>query len=391
MKQLIYSIMILLFLNSCKISNKEFHFNSFVADTHNDVLLRSMIGEDILTELPDSQSDLVKFQKGGMDLEIFSVWVSPYEFKPEDSFEQANKMITHLENLCDQTGGKWSITRNYQEIIYNDQRGVLSCMIGVEGGHAIENKLINLDSLYSRGMRYLSITWNNSTDWATSAKDETLNKDSLAFIGLTGFGKEVIRRCNELGIMVDVSHSGEKTFWDIIHTTTKPIIASHSSAYYLCPHFRNLKDDQLIAIKEIGGVVFVNYYPSYIDSTFREKAKVIRESFQPQIDSLSALYDPDGDEYWYKENQMLLPALQKVAPSVDMIIDHIAYLSMVMGIDHVGLGADWDGVEVMPTGMEDVTNLPVITEKLLARGFSKSDVQKILGGNFKRVFREITN
>jgi len=123
----LYFLPVLLFVNSCNNNSNEFHFKSFVADTHNDVLLRSLIGEDILTELPDSQSDLVKFQKGGMDLEIFSIWVSPYEFKPEESFEQANKMIIRLEDLCDQSGGKWSLTKNYQELIYNDQRGILSC------------------------------------------------------------------------------------------------------------------------------------------------------------------------------------------------------------------------------------------------------------------------
>jgi len=290
MKQCIYSILMLLFLSSCTDSSKEFHFNSFVADAHNDVLLRSMIGQDILSEHPDSQSDLIKFQKGGMDLQIFSIWVSPYEFEKDESYARANNMISQLESLCDQSKGQWAITKSFQDIVFNEQQGILSCMIGVEGGHSIEHNLNNLDSLYHRGMRYLSVTWNNSTDWATSAKDETLHKDSLQFIGLTDFGKDVIRQCNELGIMVDVSHAGEQTFWDIMSITKKPIIASHSSAYYLCPHFRNLKDDQLMAIKENGGVVFVNYYPSYIDSTFSQKAKAVRESYQPQLDSLAALF-----------------------------------------------------------------------------------------------------
>ncbi|MCH7612358.1 MAG: dipeptidase [Candidatus Marinimicrobia bacterium] len=361
-----------------------------MADAHNDVLLRSMIGQDILSEHPDSHSDLIKFQEGGMDLQVFSIWVSPYEYEKNEAFDRANDMITQLEDLCNRSNGQWAIPMNYQDIVYNEQRGILSCLIGVEGGHAIENDLAKLDALYNRGMRYLSVTWNNSNDWATSAKDETEKKDSLAFVGLTDFGKDVIRRCNELGIMVDVSHAGEQTFWDIINVSEKPIIASHSSAYYLCPHFRNLKDEQLFAIKDNGGVVFVNFYPGYIDSTYEKKAKIIKESYQSRLDSLAAVHDSDGDEYWYEENKLLLPALQKVAPSLDVLIDHISYLVLLMGIDHVGLGADWDGVGVMPTGLEDVTKLPAITDKLLKRGLTKKEVQKILGGNFKRVFKEVS-
>ncbi len=389
-KQMICTFTIFLFLSSCTDRNTEFHFKSFVADAHNDVLLRSMIGQDILSEHPDSHSDLIKFQEGGMDLQVFSIWVSPYEYEKNEAFDRANDMITQLEDLCNRSNGQWAIPMNYQDIVYNEQRGILSCLIGVEGGHAIENDLAKLDALYNRGMRYLSVTWNNSNDWATSAKDETEKKDSLAFVGLTDFGKDVIRRCNELGIMVDVSHAGEQTFWDIINVSEKPIIASHSSAYYLCPHFRNLKDEQLFAIKDNGGVVFVNFYPGYIDSTYEKKAKIIKESYQSRLDSLAAVHDSDGDEYWYEENKLLLPALQKFAPSLDVLIDHISYLVLLMGIDHVGLGADWDGVGVMPTGLEDVTKLPAITDKLLKRGLTKKEVQKILGGNFKRVFKEVS-
>jgi membrane dipeptidase len=264
-------------------------------------------------------------------------------------------------------------------------------MIGVEGGHAIENDLEKLNALYDRGTRYLGITWNNSTDWATSAKDETLRGDSLAFNGLTDFGEDVINRCNELGIMIDISHSGEQTFYDIIKTTTKPIIASHSSVYNICPHFRNLKDEQLLAMKENGGVVFVNFYPGYIDSTFEVKAASVKEAFKSQLDSLAKLHDPDGDEYWYKESQIMNADLKKVVPDVDAVIDHIDYIVKLIGVDHVGIGADWDGVGILPRGIEKISKLPDLTKELLERGYSERDVKKILGGNFKRVFKEVTS
>ena len=192
-----------------------------------------MMGQDILTELPESHSDLVKFKKGGVDLQVFSVWVSPSKIDPEEYYNYANAMITQLEYLCSRVPDQWAIPYNYQDIVYNDQHDILSCMIGVEGGHVIENDLSKLDALYDRGMRYLSLTWNNSTNWATSAKDETEKGDSLMFAGLTNFGQQVVRRCNDLGVMIDISHAGEQTFWDVLEITTKPIIASHSSVYTL--------------------------------------------------------------------------------------------------------------------------------------------------------------
>ena len=367
------------------------HQQAFVADTHNDVLMRSMMGRNILTELPESHSDLVKFKKGGVDLQVFSVWVSPSEIDPEEYYNYANAIITQLEYLCSRVPDQWAIPYNYQDIVYNDQHDILSCMIGVEGGHVIENDLSKLDALYDRGMRYLSLTWNNSTNWATSAKDETEKGDSLMFAGLTNFGQQVVRRCNDLGVMIDISHAGEQTFWDVLEITTKPIIASHSSVYTLCPHFRNLKDEQLLALEKNNGVVFVNFYPAYIDSTFSKKGKKIRQDFQPQLDSLAGIFEPESNELWYAENAFLEPSLSAAAPDLDDVIDHIDYIADLIGVDHVGLGADWDGVEVLPVGIENIAKLPSLTKKLIERGYSQRDIRKILGGNFKRVFKDVNH
>jgi len=367
------------------------HQQAFVADTHNDVLMRSMMGRNILTELPESHSDLVKFKNGGVDLQVFSVWVSPSKIDPEEYYNYANAMITQLEYLCSRVPDQWAIPYNYQDIVYNDQHDILSCMIGVEGGHVIENDLSKLNALYDRGMRYLSLTWNNSTKWATSAKDETEKGDSLMLAGLTNFGQKVVRRCNDLGVIIDISHAGEQTFWDVLEITTKPIIASHSSVYTLCPHFRNLKDEQLLALEKNNGVVFVNFYPAYIDSTFSGKGKKIRQEFQPQLDSLASLYEPESNELWYAENALLEPSLSSVAPNLDDVIDHIDYIADLIGVDHVGLGADWDGVEVLPVGIENIAKLPSLTKKLIERGYSQRDIRKILGGNFKRVFKDVNH
>lgn len=382
---IIFSIII----TSCGKNGNQIHEDAFIADMHNDVLLRSLTGRDILTDLPESHSDLPKFNQGGLDLQVFSIWVSPTEFKGK-YFERANSMIDRLEYLCSRVPDKWSIPYDYQDIVYNEQKGILSCMIGVEGGHAIENDIDKLNTLHKRGMRYLGITWNNSTDWATSAKDENENKDSLSFIGLTEFGRDVIRRCNELGVMVDVSHAGEKTFSDILEITSKPIIASHSSVYDLCPHFRNLKDYQLKAIKYNGGVVFINFYPGYIDSTFNKKDIALRKEQKPMLDSLDRVYGADFVQTFYKTGELLKPFYKDIVPDLDDVIDHIDYVVELIGVDHVGIGADWDGVEVLPNDIEHIGKMPAITEKLLSRGYSERDIKKILGGNFKRVYKEVT-
>tara|TARA_X000000950_G_scaffold200139_1_gene240983 strand:+ start:4324 stop:5499 length:1176 start_codon:yes stop_codon:yes gene_type:complete len=375
-------------LTSCESEISDFHRKSFIADTHNDVLLRSMTGKNILSSLEESHSDLEKFEKGGVDLQVFSIWVSPSEFQGE-YFDRANNMITHLEYLCSRVPRKWSIPYNYQDIIYNEQRDTLSCMIGVEGGHAIENDLLKLEKLYDRGMRYLGVTWNNSNDWATSAKDESLKRDSLEFIGLSEFGKEVIRKCNDLGIMIDISHAGYQTVKDILKISNKPIIASHSSVYNICPHFRNLKDDQMYAIKKNGGVIFINFYPAYIDSTFAGKEGKMKKFQKPLIDSVNAIYGENTDVGWYKVSEELAPHYRSIVPDLDDVVDHIDYVKNLIGIDQVGIGGDWDGVEVLPKNIEHIGKLPALTKVLIDRGYTKKEIRKILGENFKRVFKEV--
>ena len=373
---------------SCELDISDFHKKSFIADTHNDVLLRSMTGKNILSNLSESHSDFEKFDEGGVDLQVFSIWVSPTEFEGE-YFDRANNMITHLEYLCSRVPRKWSIPFTYQDIIYNEQRNILSCMIGLEGGHAIENDLLKLEKLYDRGMRYLGVTWNNSNDWATSAKDETQKRDSLEFIGLSEFGKEVIRKCNDLGIMIDISHAGDQTVKDILQISIKPIIASHSSVYNICPHYRNLKDDQMYAIKKNGGVIFINFYPGYIDPTFVEKEEKMKKFQKPLIDSVNAIYGENTDEGWYKVSEELAPHYQSIVPDLDDVVDHIDYVKNLIGIDHVGIGGDWDGVEVLPKNIDHIGKLPALTKVLIDRGYTKKEIRKILGENFKRVFKEV--
>lgn len=383
-------LLILVFSLSCSDSGRrEVHFNAFVADTHNDVLMRVMRDEDISIRTKKGHSDIVRLLEGGMDLQVFSIWVNPSVYVPDHAYDYARFMIEKLYEIQAKVPHKMEIVKTFADLERVEKTGKLGAAIGVEGGHCIENSLENLKLLHEQGMCYLSLTWNNSTDWATSAYDETERGDSLSFKGLTDFGREVVERCNELGVMVDISHAGEETFWDVIETSSKPIIASHSSAYSLCPHFRNLKDDQLKAIGANGGVVFVNFNPGFIDSSYWSRKKEVEERFKTELGVLKIRYDPNSIDYWYAYQDLLVPHLLKVAPSVNKLVDHIDYIVKLIGVDHVGLGSDFDGIDHLPKGMKDCTELPVITEKLMKRGYTVAEVTKILGGNFKRVFKEV--
>lgn len=373
---------------SCDRSTHDIHLESFVADTHNDVLLRAMEGQNVLKYHPESHSDLEKFKLGGVDLQVFSIWVSPDE-KEKKYFENANDMINKLDFLISRVPKDWGLVKSYQDITYNSRKNKMSCVIGVEGGHIIGRDISKLEALHDRGMRYLGLTWNNSNHIASSAKDETFNRNSLSNIGLSNFGSEVIQKCNDLGVIIDVSHAGEQAFWDVVDQSQEPIIASHSSVYALCPHYRNLKDDQIKAIAKTGGAVFINFYPGYIDSTFQQKAEIINMKYEVELDILAEKYDPLSNQYWFEEMKLLKHEKARIAPSINDVIKHISYIVDLVGVDYVGIGSDYDGVEIMPTGLENVSKLPFLTKKLIEHGYTIREVRKILGGNFKRIFKEV--
>ena len=366
----------------------KFHYDAIVADTHNDVLLRAMEGEDISVETRVGHSDLARLKKGGVDIQVFAVWVDPIAFEKKP-FKRAKDMIDTLYSIARRNSDKIAVVRNSAEIEKALAEGKICAVIGVEGGHAIENSIEKLEELYKLGVRYLGLTWNNSTDWASSAFDETTNPDKVKVAGLSDFGKKVVEKMNELGMIVDVSHLGEKAFWDVVKVTKKPIIASHSSVYKLCPHYRNLKDEQIKAIAQTGGVVFVNFYAEYIDSTFNTKRKKLEEKYKSQFDSIRVLYEHDQNAYRRARRQLMQKIAEELRPPLDVLIDHIDYIAKLVGVDHVGIGSDFDGISITPLEMDDVTFLPNITKKLLERGYSTDDVKKILGGNFLRVFKQV--
>jgi membrane dipeptidase len=365
--------------------HKQLHRQAVVIDTHNDVLLRAMEGEDLSVRTTKGHSDFVRLKEGGVDIQFFSVWCGS-EYGSGTAFSRANAMIDSLESAVQRSNGNVSFAKSYTDIERQLKKGRLVALIGVEGGHMIEDSMKHLEALAARGMNYLTLTWNNSTSWATSAADETERGDSLAFKGLTDNGKKIVARMNELGVMVDLSHVGERTFWDALAVVNKPVLVSHSSVYALCPSRRNLKDDQIIAVAKNHGVMCINFYSGFLDSTFHRKVDGIRKANQALVDSITK----SQSDRWKTEmliDSVLSPQYMEIRPPLSLLIDHIDYVARLAGVDHVGIGSDFDGVESLPKGMDDVTALPNITAELRKRGYTDRDIRKILGGNVLRVMK----
>lgn len=388
MSVLFHPLLLLLSLVSPQTKDyKKIHSEATVIDTHNDALMSVMAGENIEQKRKTGHSDLVRFRDGGYDGQFFSVWVDPKWISKDSAYIYANMMIDSLDAICKRNPSLIMKVTNGPEFDAALRAGELAAMIGIEGAHPLENSIDKLLHFYKRGARYLGITWNNSVDWATSARDESTKNPTQK--GLTEFGRRIIRVMDSLGMLIDVSHSGEQTFWDILKVTKNPIIASHSSVYRLCPHYRNLKDDQIKAIAKSGGVVMINFYPAFIDSTFNKKKEMLLVKYQKELAAIEKKFCSDTTGYFIPRNKFLQSKNREVVPGVKRVADHIQYVTKLVGIDYVGLGADYDGITSTPLGLEDVSKLPNLTHELLARGYSETDVKKILGGNFLRVFKQV--
>jgi membrane dipeptidase len=342
---------------------------------------------DISERSDYGQVDLVRLKEGGMDAQIFAVWPNPGIYMPDRMYSHSIYMIDLLEDILEKNENKISLARSPQDIIRINNNDKIAILIGVEGGTAIEDNLEKLENLYNRGVRYLGLTWNDSPSWATSAKDE-VKGDINTPAGLTAFGIDVVKRMNRLGMIVDLSHSGEQTFYDVIRVSEDPVIASHSCVYSLCNHYRNLKDDQIRALAENGGVVFINFYPGYLDKDFDLKYSALRKASAQSLDSLKQIYK-NPLEYRKHRNLFFRQKTTQFRPAITDLVNHMDYIVNLVGDDFVGLGSDFDGISILPKGIDDISDMPLITRELVNRGYSEESIRKILGGNFMRVFREV--
>ncbi|GGK68346.1 dipeptidase [Rufibacter glacialis] len=374
------------FLFSCSSSYQTIHQKAVLVDTHNDVLSQVIFeGLSVEQDLTGkAHTDLQRMKEGGLDVQVFAVF-SDETYGPGRAFKFANQQIDSLEALARRNPDKLQMVYSPAQMREAVKAKKIASLTGVEGGHMIEDNLDNLNHLYGRGVRYLTLTWNNSTSWASSAADETKTSGFTQKKGLNDFGKQVVRRMNDIGMLVDLSHVGEQTFWDVLATTTKPVLVSHSCAAALCPHPRNLKDDQIKALGKNGGVLHLNFFSEFLDPGYSQRIKGFISKHEAEISELQkkGMGGMAIREALFKK----YPEESKnVNPPISLLIDHIDHVVKLAGVDHVGLGSDYDGISSAPAGLEDVSTYPLITKALLERGYKKKDIEKILGGNFIRVW-----
>jgi membrane dipeptidase len=376
---------------------EKLHRASIVVDTHNDItspLLDegfdlAMRGDDPAAK-PKTHTDIRRMKAGGLGAEFFAIYVGK-EFvnkKPSEGGGAARRALDMIDAVNEQVRRHpesleaASTAADIRRIV---KSGKIAALMGIEGGHAIEDSLRTLRMFYKLGVRYMTLTHTNTNDWADSEGD--INNSSVQHHnGLTDFGRDVVHEMNRIGMMVDISHVADKTFYDVIAATRAPVIASHSSCRAIANHTRNMTDDMLKAIGKNGGVVMVNFYDGFLDP---RKAEMTLRSRSLE-DELKAKYPNDP-----KRAQQELEAWRKAndpgKTPLSVLIDHIDHVARVAGIDHVGIGSDFDGVPFtgLPEGMEDISKLPSITYELLKRGYSDADIKKVLGENLLRVMSEV--
>ncbi|GAO42198.1 dipeptidase [Flavihumibacter petaseus] len=372
-------------------AQKNLHENAIVVDTHNDVLsTATMKGLNIEDDLRGkTHSDLSRFRKGGVDIQIFSIFCDE-KFGKGTAFRQAIREIDSLDAIVARNPDKIMLVNSVADLREAVRLHRIGAMKGVEGGHMIEDRMDYLDSLYHRGARYLTLTWNNSTSWASSAWDETFldsgKPTTITKKGLNEFGRDVVKHMNELGMLVDLSHVGPQTFYDALAVSKKPVIVSHSCAWAICPVPRNLTDDQIRAIGKNGGVIHLNFYSGFLDSSYNRHKQAFLDRHQSEADSLKSLQWPsyEIDDYISKK---YVEEADSLRPSMNVLLNHLDHIVDLIGVNHVGLGSDFDGIESAPQDLDGVEDMPVITSALIVRGYSKKEIKKILGGNFVRLLK----
>ncbi|UCD64068.1 MAG: dipeptidase [Candidatus Zixiibacteriota bacterium] len=376
-------------LLSCSGEQRDYlqiHKSAIVADMHSDTPLRMKRGFDIAARSNDGQMDLPRLVEGGTDLQVFACYVSTGTPK-EECRPKVDELIDTLTAQIARNSDRIGICLTAAEAESLVAEGKVASFIGIENGVAIAGDLANLEHFYNRGVRYLTLTHTASSDWCISSADT-----APAFGGLTDFGREVVHKMNELGMIIDISHASVEAVDEVLKLTTSPVIASHSCVHAICPHDRNLTDEQIKAVAANGGVIGINYFSGYISADYSRMMDSLFEAQEPLYDSLRELYK-DNDSLWRLKKAELwdgiMAELDKIEVNVGHVVDHIDHIVRLVGADYVGLGSDFDGVFAMPKGLEDCTGVPLITKELMARGYSEDDIRKILGGNFMRVFRQV--
>jgi membrane dipeptidase len=368
------------------------HRKAIVVDGHNDIpspmtdddfdLGTPSTGKIHATDGTPYHSDLGRFKASGITGEFFSIYVGGDTWKAGKAMPRAIDMIDATYRQTERHPERLTMCTTAAEIRKAKKAGKMCVLMGIEGGYAIENSLAALREFYRLGVRYMTLTHNVTHDWADAHHDTPKNN------GLSDFGKEVVREMNRLGMFIDISHVSEKVMNDVLDVTSAPVIASHSSARALNDHTRNITDDVLKRVAKNGGVVMVNFYPSFLDARTNKEENDRSARLKTQRDALKAQFKDDIKGYNIAEAKLFEENPIYIAPYT-RIVDHIDHIKQIAGIDHVGLGSDFDGVPFLPAGMNGAEDLPLVTYEMLRRGYSEADIRKVLGENLLRAMAQM--
>jgi membrane dipeptidase len=374
------------------------HQSAIVIDTHADTPQRFVDEHfDLADPLGSGNLNLDSIHKGNLGAEFFSIWVEPTLYKGQYA-HRTLELIDAVKQQAARHPDQIQFVTSPEGIEQAHRNHKFAALMGIEGGHSIEDSIPLLREYYDLGVRYMTLTWSNSNSWADSSGDITDTSIPHTKEGLTEFGKDVVYEMNRLGMMVDISHVSDRTFFRTLIITRAPVIASHSAARALCDAPRNMTDDMLRAVANSGGpgskggVVQVNFYSGFLSQPYRDAQKALEPEMKKAGQDLKDRSKAEGKEISYIDNDKVQRqfADRIPRPPFSVLIDHIDHIAKVAGVDHVGLGSDFDGVSgQLPEGLDSPADFPKITAALMERGYSAEDCRKILGGNLLRVFREV--
>ena len=358
------------------------HARALVLDTHSDVTPKLENPEwDFSARHDSGHMDIPRMKDAGFGAEFFSIYMGR---TPGDgrALKTAITRIDALMQTIEKHPSELALATTVDEIRAARRSGRIACLMGIEGGHIIEDSLPGLRTLFRLGCRYMTLTHSFNTSWADSSGT---NSDVVGESGgLNEFGREIVREMNRLGMMVDISHVSDSTFWAALKTSKAPLIASHSSVDGVFPHRRNLSDEMLRGLADNGGIVMINFFNGYIDPEYDGYRKAWEAKHRKELDALAAKFEANRRAYWNAVRE-----IRKTDPiprtSMVVLARHVEHCAKVMGWDSVGLGADWDGVSGLPEGIDHCGDLVKLTALLLARGASEAEVEGFLGANFLRV------
>ena len=356
-----------------------------VLDLHDDTTqLMVDEGYDLAQRHDYGQVDIPRMRQGGVTGIFFSVYTSPQRMTPLEAMKAALIQIDTVRSQVRRLSRDLVLATTADEVLAAKKQGKIAALLGLEGGHMIDSSLPLLRTYFELGVRYLTLTHSANTPWADSSGDKPAHN------GLTPFGRDVVREMNRLGMMVDISQVSDKTFYDVIETSTVPVIASHSSCRALSNAPRNMTDDMLRALAKKGGVVHINYYNGFLDDGYRQRSAALKDLDAKEAE-IQKQFRSDPQQRSIAQRQLDAERTARAGKvPFQKLIDHFDHAIKVAGIDHVGLGSDFDGVnDQLPEGVDDISKIPSIARALLERGYSDADVEKVLGGNTLRVMREI--